>query len=378
MVLIKNNKLVPKSINRFAIQNTMEKDQTYFGVKEIARRANVSIATVDRVIHNRTGVSEKTKKKINEIITELDYQPNILASRLASKNIIMLAVLIPRVSEETDFWDAPLCGVRRAEKEIKPYGIQTITYFFNLNDEHSFATQADLILKKGVNGVLLSPSFITQSIRFTEALQRLKIPFVFIDSNIPEQHSLAYIGPHLFKSGYLGAKLLTYKTATHNKILVVNISKEIENYNYLQIEEGFRSYLKDNQFPNEVIRIDIRETDYLSVARHMAEVFRDHEDIKAVFVTNSRVFTVATFIKNSNKKHIALVGYDFIRENIEFLNAGVIDFLICHKPEEQAYRAMMVLYQTLVRGHAVDKTQYMPIDIITKENQEFYQTQAAD
>ena len=43
----------------------MEKDTTYFGVKEIARRANVSIATVDRVIHNRTGVSETTRKKIN-------------------------------------------------------------------------------------------------------------------------------------------------------------------------------------------------------------------------------------------------------------------------------------------------------------------------
>jgi len=90
----------------------MEKNSTYFGVKEIARRANVSIATVDRVIHNRTGVSEKTKKKINEIIKELDYQPNILASRLASKNIIILAVLIPRVSEETDFWEVPLRGIQ--------------------------------------------------------------------------------------------------------------------------------------------------------------------------------------------------------------------------------------------------------------------------
>jgi len=54
------------------------------GVKEIARRAKVSIGTVDRVLHNREGVSEKTKTKINKIIQELDYQPNILARRLAS------------------------------------------------------------------------------------------------------------------------------------------------------------------------------------------------------------------------------------------------------------------------------------------------------
>ena len=61
------------------------------GVKEIARRANVSIATVDRVIHNRIGVSEKTKAKINKIILELKYQPNLLAQRLASRKIFKLA-----------------------------------------------------------------------------------------------------------------------------------------------------------------------------------------------------------------------------------------------------------------------------------------------
>lgn len=351
----------------------MEKDSTYFGVKEIARRANVSIATVDRVIHNRTGVSEKTRKKINEIIKELDYQPNILASRLASKNIIILAILIPRVSEETDFWEAPLRGIQRAEAEIKQYGIQTINYFFDLNDKDSFIKQSNLILEKGVNGVLLSPSFIEQSILFTQECQKRKIPYVFIDSNIPEQHSLSYIGPHLFKSGYVGAKLLTYRVKSNNKVLVVNISKEIENYNYLQIEEGFRTYFKDNHMDNEIVRIDMKETDYLSVARHMTYVFHMHKDIEAIFVTNSRVFTVASFLQNSHRKNISLIGYDFIKENIQHLNTGVIDFLICHKPEEQAYRAVMALYQTLVMGSSVEKIQYMPIDIITKENYEFYQ-----
>lgn len=53
----------------------MEKDTTYFGVKEIARRANVSIATVDRVIHNRTGVSEATRKKSMILLLNLITSP---------------------------------------------------------------------------------------------------------------------------------------------------------------------------------------------------------------------------------------------------------------------------------------------------------------
>jgi LacI family transcriptional regulator len=58
------------------------------GVKEIARRANVSIATVDRVLHNRKGVSKQTKEKILSIIEELNYEPNLLAQRLASRKIL--------------------------------------------------------------------------------------------------------------------------------------------------------------------------------------------------------------------------------------------------------------------------------------------------
>ena len=55
------------------------------------------------------------------------------------------------------------------------------------------------------------------------------------------------------------------------------------------------------------------------------------------------------------------------------LESNVIDFLICHRPDNQGYRGMMALYQTLVVNAPVTKQNYMPIDIVTKENYEFYQ-----
>src|SRR3546814_10890326 len=93
----------------------MKKQTEYYGVKEIARRANVSIATDDRVNHNRTGAAARTRDRSNQIIKELDYQANILASRLASRRIFRFSSLIPAVSEETDFWQAPLNGILKAE-----------------------------------------------------------------------------------------------------------------------------------------------------------------------------------------------------------------------------------------------------------------------
>ncbi|CAG5068061.1 HTH-type transcriptional repressor PurR [Dyadobacter sp. CECT 9623] len=350
----------------------MKKENTSQGVKEIARRANVSTATVDRVLHNRTGVSEKTKKRINEIIKELDYQPNLLASRLASKKIISIAIVIPSVSEETDFWEAPLRGVRRAEAEIKQYGVSTQVFFFDLNDKDSFSGKIAEVLRGDFQGVLISPSYIEETTKFAAECELRKIPFVFIDSNIPELHSLSYIGPHLFKSGYVGAKLLTYRLERDKKILIINISKEIDNFNYQKIEEGFRSYFQDRGQSGEIVRIDIRETDYQSVARHLTYVFHLNKDIGAAFVTNSRVHTVASFLKNSHRTHVSLIGFDFISENVAYLENNVIDFLICHRPEDQGYRGIMALYQTLVVNAQVSKLSYMPIDIVTKENYEFY------
>ncbi|QRR00548.1 LacI family DNA-binding transcriptional regulator [Dyadobacter sandarakinus] len=351
----------------------MEKENASYGVKEIARRANVSTATVDRVLHNRTGVSEKTKQRINEIIKELDYQPNILASRLASRKVINLAILIPAVSEETNFWEAPLNGVRRAEAELKQYGVQTRVHFFDLNDKDSFAGKVQEILDQEVQGILLAPSFIEETKKFAELCHKRKIPFAFIDSDVPGVHNLTYIGPHLYKSGYVGAKLLTYRLNAEKKVLIINISKEIDNYNYQEIEDGFRSYFKDHDQPNEIVRIDIRETDYQSVARHLTYVFHLNKDIGAAFVTNSRVHTVASFLKNSHRTDVSLIGYDFVKENVGYLESNVIDFLICHRPEDQGYRGIMALYQRLIVNSSVTKLNYMPIDIVTKENYEFYQ-----
>ena len=49
-------------------------------IKDIAKMADVSVGTVDRVIHGRSGVSESSRKRVEEILKQLDYQPNMYAS----------------------------------------------------------------------------------------------------------------------------------------------------------------------------------------------------------------------------------------------------------------------------------------------------------
>ncbi|WP_158798888.1 LacI family DNA-binding transcriptional regulator [Pedobacter sp. L105] len=342
------------------------------GVKEIARRANVSIGTVDRVIHNRTGVSEKTRILIQSIIKELDYQPNIMAQRLASKKNLRFTILIPGVSAETEFWKAPLIGIEKAEQELKPYGIHIEKYFFDQNDRKSFVGLTKKILKDGSDGVLLAPSFIGESAEFVTACQVAKIPYVLINSDLPEVDSLSYIGPDLFNSGYLSAHLAGY-AIKEGKVLVVNISKDLDNdHHLLRKETGFNTYFKDKGISIKVVRADIRQTDDVFITQQLSAVFAAHPDIQGIFVTNSRVSAVARYLQQAEITDKLLIGFDFLKDNIEQLKKGTIDFLICQKPQEQGYKGIMALYQHLILNEVIEKVHFMPIDIITRENYAVY------
>ena len=360
-------------LNFLLVLLTMEKKNSgTTGVKEIARLANVSIGTVDRVINNRVGVSEKTKAKILKIIEELNYQPNIFARRLASKKKLRFATLIPQVSNETKYWEAPLNGIKQAANEIKDFGIEVVTFFFDQNDKTTFKEGAAKINAQEFDGVLMAPMFEDESLTFIEECKEKKIPLVFINSDIPGHHSLCYIGPNLYQSGYLAAHIVNYLSPADKKTLIVNISKEIDlHHHLLRKEEGFRNYFEQNGGNNELTKIDIQQTGYAHIKEKLTEqLAKDHYDV--VFVTNSRVATVAKYFEEHKIKNIKLIGYDFLEDNINYLKSKTIDFLICQKPQEQGYRGLMSLYNHLVLNTSIDKEQFMPIDIITRENYQYY------
>jgi LacI family transcriptional regulator len=342
------------------------------GIKEIARRANVSIATVDRVIHKRTGVSIKTRDKINKIITDLDYQPNLLARRLASRKTYRIATLIPKIGGESSFWEAPLSGIKQAESELRQLGIYIEKSFFDQEDNTSFVKQSRQVLKNKPDGILLAPSFVNEAIEFTNLCKQQQIPYVFINSDIPEQKSLCYIGPDLYRSGYLAGNLISYLVDDHHEILIVNVTKELEDRHHLiRKEEGLKAYFKDHNRNNPIKTLDILQFDPKSIEQSLSAALQQNTNIRVLFVTNSRVAAVANYLKQF-RHQVLLVGYDFLKENIDYLNEGVIDFLICQKPVEQAYRGVMSLYQHLVLSATVEDIFFMPIDIITKENYAYY------
>ncbi len=74
-------------------------------IKDVAQAANISIGTVDRVMHNRGGVSKKTEEKIKRIAAELNYTPSTIAQALVTqKNNIKIAVIYPDTLRKFHFY----------------------------------------------------------------------------------------------------------------------------------------------------------------------------------------------------------------------------------------------------------------------------------
>jgi LacI family transcriptional regulator len=350
----------------------MKKQENLVGVKEIARRANVSIGTVDRVLNNRTGVSVKTKENILAIMKELDYQPNVIARRLASKKLLRIASLIPSSSTETGYWELPLKGIQQAAEETRALGVVIDEYFFNQNDKKTFTKKAKEIFKTNYDGILLAPMFEEEAQRFVAKCEQQKIPYAFINSDLSDTNRICYIGPDLFQSGYLAAHLSSYLLNKHKSALIVNISRELDIHHHLLVKEhGFKSYFANKNIDVNIVKTDIRESDYESIKRELQKLFRKHQ-FDVVFVSNSRVFNVAKFLQEKNISDVKLIGYDFLPQNIAYLKQNLIDFLICQKPQEQGYKGIMSLYQHLVSNTAIEKEQFMPIDIISTENLQYY------
>lgn len=343
-------------------------------IKDIARMAQVSTGTVDRVIHGRGEVSDVTRNKVNKIIKELNYQTDILASSLASRRSYLFAVLLPVSANDSEFWNAPGLGIEKAYGEISPFGINIKTYKFDQYDSNSFSEQSKELLSDSPDAVLLAPIFVEESTSFLKECQSRSITVALFNSNIEQSEKLSFIGQNAFASGMLGAKLLNYGIRHDGDLLILNIPGRKHNQNHLVTRErGFRTYFEENT--NRVYNLHTVELEQFSDKSFYTKI--DHAfnnfRVKGIFVTNSRVYRAVDYLIKNNLKDIRVVGYDLIPKNIQFLKEGMIDFLISQKPEEQGYKGIMTLFNHLLLHKSVENTQYLPMDILTKENIDYYE-----
>ena len=120
------------------------------------------------------------------------------------------------------------------------------------------------------------------------------------------------------------------------------------------------------------IILNIPEPATLIVRDAIEKALRENKGIGSIFITGSRSFLIAQYLDEKGLRSINHVGYDLLDLNVKFLKSGATRFLIGQRPEEQTYKGIKKLFEFLSLHKIPDKIEYLPVDIVTSENVDFF------
>jgi DNA-binding LacI/PurR family transcriptional regulator len=181
----------------------MSKAQTT--IKDIARKLRISVSTVSRALRNLPDVNPETKKAVQELAKELNYEPNYVAQSLINKKTRIIGVIVPVIGSQV--FGRILTGMNDSAQQ---HNYQLMICQSNENAE----LEANLIRQLAsfkIDGLLISVSGQTKDEQCFDILKKKEVPMVLLDRVISNMdvtkivvdgyHSSFMAVEHLIKSG---------------------------------------------------------------------------------------------------------------------------------------------------------------------------------
>lgn len=168
-------------------------------IYDVAREANVSMATVSRVVNGNQNVKPATRKKVLEVIERLEYRPNAVARGLASKKTTTVGVIIPDISNNI-YAEA----ARGIEDIATMYRYNIILANSDQNEEKEL-TLLDTMLGKQVDGIVMMSDAVTPKLH--QSIEHSPVPIVLAGS-VDESNQFASVNIDYFQASYEAVQLL--------------------------------------------------------------------------------------------------------------------------------------------------------------------------
>ena len=197
-------------------------------IYDVAKLANVAISTVSRVLNGSLNVSDKTKVRVQEAITTLNFRPQVNARKLASKEPQMLAVAVP--SFTTPFFNEVLKGVK---DELKKTDLDIILY--NTGSKNPEKAVTKFFDRGSADAVILISIDVSDSLH--KQLQSSGIPTVLVNS---QHNDYNYFMLNDYQGGFMAGEHLIH--SGYERIGM--ISTPVKTRTSIEREKGFKDAFK--------------------------------------------------------------------------------------------------------------------------------------
>ena len=271
-------------------------------IKDVARQANVSVATVSRALNGHQNVADAVRKRVKQVASELRYSPHHAARSLSSRRTHTIGVVLPDLYGE--FFSELMRGI---DQVARARGMHLLVSSYHGNPEEQGA--ALRAMRGRVDGLLVMSPFIGCSAILDQNLAQ-SMPAVLINSDTPTDRHAS-----LCVDNYGGAVVLMQHLIDAGHRRIAFVGGPDDNFDARERLRGYRDALAEH-LPDE--RPWILRGDFDEASGHRAgiELLAAEHRPDAVFAANDMMALGCLFALNQAglqaPRDIAIAGFDDI------------------------------------------------------------------
>lgn len=342
-------------------------------MKDMADHFGMSLNTIHKAISGKPGVSDATRKKILEYAEENGYRLNAMASILKRRQLTV-AVCLPQLDENSKYFYHDIwTGCREYLKDWSAFNISAREIAFPagaLSRTLSSLVQ-ECMQGHSIDGLLTVPPKDEAGMEALNKLSDLGTGIVFVAEDNPGCRRLGAVTGDYYAAGQLMAEQISHLVKPDSRIYLM-AGDEYNDAHY-SVAKGFHEYIRQNHTSLTVTNLygycDTEQPD-----DELAKILLTGEAdaVLSVFARGSVVLSKA--LKECGMAgRIPAIANDIFPKNAEALKDGIFTNLVFKDPFRQAYLAMKMLCEYLVKETLPEETvQKVEIRLVFRSTLKYY------
>ena len=321
-------------------------------IVDVARLAGVTPTTVSRVINNRGYISEKTKKRVHEVMDELGYQPNEIARSLTKQKSNTIGVIVPHISHP---YFAKLISNLENEAAKKDYKIILCNSKEKAEKEKQYL---DMCKSNRVAGIIICSGNVESN-----KINTGSIPVVLLEKNFEE----GKLGIQC--DNYQGGKLATEHLIECGCKKILHLSGVIdEEMPADNREKAFIDVCSKNEIEYFIKKYDIDTYNQMNYYDYIKAALNEIEGVDGIFASSdliaAQVIQVCNEIKIRIPEDIKLVGFD----DVDISQLTTPRITTVHQPIKEMARLSIELIDAKYNNIEVNEKNILSIKLIIRES----------